>query len=771
MDIDRYQQAKSLFIAAAEMPVSERDAFVAKACLGQPELLQEVRSLLAHHDSRTLLPVEKPTRTRHEPTAFGRWTVRLLQPWSRSLRSWTGMHWLTAFGVTGLLVGIGGASWIYWTLREAERFRQLVQLQSQCRETTSAIVQVIERDLWIAQACGTHPEIGRAVELCDELRDQGDGLSPLLQLTEQRRVLQQILEAFWGSGVQFQVWNRSHQRVAASIDAAGPIAELTADRWNPLRAAVIDGGSIVRLPASSHVEPRSSSADAPLPGTEFLVPVRGRQREIIGVLLLRGTGSDRRLQRALEQQRFGVSGAAYLFDRTGRVLTRPQRKDGDVSGLQAPPSDAPDRLEALWRPTADSVDSAVVAWRAGALSPQQLLLQRAATGPPGASLDGYTTNAEVRQAAAWQWLDAYDFGAAVEIDRSELLRSLRSLDVGFAIGLGLMLVGFVGFQVLVMWIQRRLQARERQRLGPYVLDELLGEGGMGQVYKAHHDLLKRPTAVKVLKPEVVSEASLRRFTREVQFASRLQHPNTVDIYDYGQTHDGRFYYAMECLAGVSLAELVKRFGPLPPARATYLLQQICGSLREAHQMGLVHRDVKPQNIMVCVCGGEADVVKVLDFGLVKEIDSAGVEGETTVAEWVGTPRYMAPERVLQPSGADPRSDIYSCGAVAYWLLTGREVFDNSNLDTLLNDIVLRAPETMACLADLPERLRDLIVRCLAKDPLERPQSMVDFQEALTKRQPEPRWTAADAAAWWRLHLPDYWEGVPQPPAARRSFVA
>ncbi|MDX1970451.1 MAG: hypothetical protein SFV23_24995, partial [Planctomycetaceae bacterium] len=115
--------------------------------------------------------------------------------------------------------------------------------------------------------------------------------------------------------------------------------------------------------------------------------------------------------------------------------------------------------------------------------------------------------------------------------------------------------------------------------------------------------------------------------------------------------------------------------------------------------------------------------------------------------------------------------IYSCGAVAYWLLTGREVFDNSNLDTLLNDIVLRAPETMACLADLPERLRDLIVRCLAKDPLERPQSMVDFQEALTKRQPEPRWTAADAAAWWRLHLPDYWEGVPQPPAARRSFVA
>ncbi len=771
MDIDRYQQMKALFTAAVKLPVAERDAYVEHACVGQPEMLAEVRSLLAHHDSRTLLPIEKPAKTRGGSTTLGRWTVRLLQPWSRPLIPWTGMHWLTAFAFLGLVAGMAEGSWIYWTLRDAEWFRQSVQLQSQCREAASAITQVIERDLWTAQACGTHPEIGRAVQICDELRTDRDEASHARKLADQSRLMQQILEAFWGRGVQFQVWNRSNQRIAASRDTGSLIDELTIDQWNPLLAAVIDGRSLVRLPGTSRPLPSSSPSQPRPPVIEFLVPIRGEQREVTGVLLLHGTGGDQRLQRALAKQTFGASGMALAFARSGEVLTQSPRLDVDLSTSNDPASGDTDEPVSLRSQKRDGVDTAVAAWLAGEVSPQAQLLQQAATGPPGANLQGYDAGTNHRRAVAWQWLDPYDFGIAVEIDQSELLRSLRSLDVGFIFSLGVLLSGFVGFMVLVAVIQRRLQARERRRLGPYVLEELLGEGGMGQVYKAHHDLLKRPTAVKVLKPEVVSEAALRRFTREVQFASRLQHPNTVDIYDYGQTHDGRFYYAMECLVGVSLAELVKSFGHLQPARTVYLLQQICGSLREAHQLGLVHRDIKPQNIMVCVCGGEADVVKVLDFGLVKEVAAVGADGDTTVAEWVGTPRYMAPERVLQPAGADPRSDIYSCGAVAYWLLTGREVFDNSNLETLLSDIVMRPPETMTAVADLPERLRDLILRCLAKDPLERPQTMIDFQEALTKRQPETRWTAADAAAWWRQHLPDHWEGIPQPASSRRSFVA
>jgi serine/threonine-protein kinase len=220
----------------------------------------------------------------------------------------------------------------------------------------------------------------------------------------------------------------------------------------------------------------------------------------------------------------------------------------------------------------------------------------------------------------------------------------------------------------------RREVRRALRLGQYTLEEKLGEGGMGVVYRARHALLRRPTAVKLLKGDRLGEASLRRFEREVQLTASLSHPNTVSVYDFGRTPEGVVYYAMEYLEGLSLEQLVAEAGAQPPGRVVHVLRQVLGALAEAHGVGLVHRDVKPGNVILCERGGLSDVAKVVDFGLVKDLDAADALSHEGML--VGTPLYLAPEAIRSPN-ADPRSDLYSLGAVAYVLLTGNHVFDGA----------------------------------------------------------------------------------------------
>ena len=225
----------------------------------------------------------------------------------------------------------------------------------------------------------------------------------------------------------------------------------------------------------------------------------------------------------------------------------------------------------------------------------------------------------------------------------------------------------------------RQTVREARRLGPYTLVEKIGEGGMGAVYRAQHALLRRPTAIKILPPERAGQMDLARFEREVQMTSLLTSPHTVSVYDFGRTPDGLFYYAMEYLDGIDLDELVRRGGPMPPGRVIRVLRQVCEALGEAHREGLIHRDIKPANILLCERGGKPDFAKVVDFGLVKKVAGAD-PGVTAESVALGTPHYMAPEALRSPEGIDARSDVYSLGATAYFLLTGHTVFEGSLAD-------------------------------------------------------------------------------------------
>lgn len=294
---------------------------------------------------------------------------------------------------------------------------------------------------------------------------------------------------------------------------------------------------------------------------------------------------------------------------------------------------------------------------------------------------------------------------------------------------------------------------EGSRMGPYRLQGVIEEGGMATVHRAEHALLKRPTAVKVLKRHLASDELIARFEREVRLASRLEHPASVEIYDYGRTADGTFYFAMEYIDGLTLAQLVERDGAQPVARAAHVLRQVCESLREAHAKGLVHRDMKPQNIMLCERGGESDVVKVVDWGLIKDLRADDTRELTRYTRVLGTLAYMPPERVRHPGRADALVDVWGLGAVAYFLLTAKRLYDAPN-DFDLQRLVLEedAPRVSHnAPRPVPRALDELVARCLAKDPAARPQTMDELLAVLGAVLRDDPWSAAQASSWWRKH--------------------
>lgn len=293
----------------------------------------------------------------------------------------------------------------------------------------------------------------------------------------------------------------------------------------------------------------------------------------------------------------------------------------------------------------------------------------------------------------------------------------------------------------------RREIHEARKLGQYTLGAKLGEGGMGQVYLAKHSLLRRPTAIKLLPQDRAGAQAIERFEREVQLTATLKHPNTVSIYDYGHSVDGVFYYAMEYLDGVDLATLVRHHGPQPSGRVTRILMQTCSALAEAHERGLIHRDIKPANIIVTNQGGELDFVKVVDFGLVKDLES---DVHVTLAGGLaGTPAYLAPECLTDPDVVDARVDLYALGGVAYHLLTGHDVFEGATAVEVLSKHMHQAPEPPSERLGRPidPSLERLVLGCLSKDPGARPESARELRARLAEVRADD-WSEEQAVLWW-----------------------
>jgi tRNA A-37 threonylcarbamoyl transferase component Bud32 len=361
--------------------------------------------------------------------------------------------------------------------------------------------------------------------------------------------------------------------------------------------------------------------------------------------------------------------------------------------------------------------------------------------------------------AGFEWIEDHPnqagFWTGILIPESDFLGAL-SMQRNFAliaiVGLGL----FLGLILIVDAVRNiRSDVKEAvshvgQKLGPFELLYKIGDGGNGSVYRADHALLKRPTAVKMMLPQFASsETAKRRFKNEVQLTSSLTHPNTVAVFDFGQTPEGILYYAMEYLTGITLEVLTRVSGPQPPARVLWILHQICGSLKEAHGRGLIHRDIKPSNIMLCERGGLYDVVKVLDFGLVKE--SQPEQPELTQANTiVGTPFYLAPELITDASAFSPLSDLYALSGVAYYLLTGRNVFEGTSSVEIcamhLHDEPV--PPSQLTTREISSDLEAIVMAGLAKEPADRPQGAGVMSERLAQCRDYGAWTQDQAQKWW-----------------------
>jgi len=465
---------------------------------------------------------------------------------------------------------------------------------------------------------------------------------------------------------------------------------------------------------------------------------------------------DQEFTHILQVARAGETGETYAFDRSGLMLSN-SRFDDQLKelGLLA---DLPDSQSVLTVHVRDPGVNMAAGERPTVRRADQPLTRMAAdcvAGGSGCDPDGYRGYRGVPKVGAWTWLPEYDFGVATEMDQTEAFAPvyiLRRAFWGLMTLLGLAAIGIFIAMLVMARQQKLLQAAvlRAKKLGQYTLEEKLGAGGMGTVYKARHAMLRRPTAVKLLDSDKMTDTVVARFEREVQLTSTLTHPNTIAVFDYGRTPEGIFYYAMEYLEGINLDELVARFGVLPEARLLFILKQVCGSLAEAHASGMVHRDVKPANIFLTRRGGMSDFVKVLDFGLAKLHESSEAAHLTAANAVTGTPLYLSPEAVNEPDRLDARADVYALGAVAYYLLTGQPVFTGATVVEICMKHVRETPQPPSSRLGrgVSPSLDALILRCLAKPRADRPGDAAALLRELEECKVAGTWTADDAALWW-----------------------
>ncbi len=523
---------------------------------------------------------------------------------------------------------------------------------------------------------------------------------------------------------------------------------------------VADGVTTVTPPFAAIAALRDASgmAQTGLPTMYAAAPVRDENFQVIATLAFR-INPDKEFTHILGLGRIGDSGETYAFNKDGLMLSN-SRFDNELILDAVLPDQEGSRsmLRLLVRDPGGDMTKGFRPGQRRAGLPKTRMVAAAASGGPGVDVEGYRDYRGVPVVGAWTWLDKYGYGLATEQDVWEAYRPLTILKRTFWALLGLLMLSSVAiffFTLRMSKLQR--QAREAtieaKQLGQYKLEEKLGAGAMGVVYKGSHAMLRRPTAIKLLDADKVSDEATARFEREVQITSLLTHPNTVAIYDYGRTPEGVFYYAMEYLEGINLQAMVDQYGPQSPGRVIHLLRQVCGSLYEAHSMGLVHRDVKPANLMATRRGAESDVIKVLDFGLVKARDEGrpGAAGDDESV--AGTPLYMSPEAIQFPSSVDGCSDIYAVGAVGYFLLTGRPVFEAASVLELCEKHVSEQPVPPSTRSgrEIPPDLESALLACLEKSRAKRPQTARDLSQRLARCAAAGQWTIDDAETWWSRH--------------------
>lgn len=658
--------------------------------------------------------------------------------------------WFAPVVIAGVVGAVGW--WAQSTVEGAVKRQVGEQLSTLLNAEVAALTLWSDIEKSEAQRFALDPVIlGTIVDLLRVAADPDGGPSAVLASRE----LAAFREVMDASSIRstvrgYGVVDLSGRIVAAKNDAAiGRRVGTSVAEWFD---RIVAGETAIFGPVEYPVAEGERDSLVLRPAIFVAAPVRNSRNDVIAAFVMRYSPADE-FSRLLQLAQFGASGESYAFNSSGVMITESRFTDQlQEVGLV---EDGPDASSILAIEIRNPGGNLLLGHQPDlprAALPYTRMAAAAIAGIDGVDVEGYLDYRGVPVVGAWRWLPDYGFGVAMEVDVQEAYETLYVVRQGFWALVALLMLGAVGiffYNFLFQDMSNRM--RKAERLGQYTLEEKIGEGGMGSVYKAKHAMLRRPTAIKLIKEGQVKPETLVRFEREVQLTSQLANPNTVAIYDYGRTPEGVFYYAMEYLPGITLDNLILNDGPQPERRVVHILRQICSSLAEAHARGMIHRDIKPANIMLLERGGMYDVIKVLDFGLVKDITS-GDQNVTAMNTVPGTPHFLSPEAIQHPDAIDARSDLYAVGAVGYFLLTGSFVFSGTSAIEVLGKQVNDTPEDPSerLGRSLDPYLEGLILQCLAKDPADRPADAGVLLEALSSGYQSPigTWTQKEAAAWW-----------------------
>jgi tRNA A-37 threonylcarbamoyl transferase component Bud32 len=736
---DRYRVLSEHFQACAELPPEEREKYISGPIVTDPEMRRELRALLKYH----LADLEPPTPPPLPVVAV-----------AHDTRSRRGRRSRTALAILGLGLGatallLAAVQWMLGRLEADLRKEALETLVQRVEAQTAAIRAWADRQKAFARSFVNDPALAAHIAALVEISDDSSGDPQKLQSSPSYKPVSDFLKQ-----APQEIGERGFLVVSPGGIGLCANPEITVGRpIAPTGAAYLRRGVLGEWILSRPYADRQF--------TKGLAPDYRRQVMFVGGPVCDGAGKivamvgfrfdpHREFYGLLPQG----SGTMMAFDEKGVLLNdigNPEdlQRCGLLDGI---PEGESGLLRLRLRDPGGDLTRGYRPGTAPETWMPTLLARHATEGERAGSSGEYRDILGRPVIGAWTWLPEWEMGVGAEQELRRVLSPMRPVALVSYLFL-LLPLGITAGVLLTSRSFRSLFGGTREStFGSYVLERSIGKGGMAEVFLARHEILKRPAAVKILSHPDPDAGMVARFEREARLACRLGHPNTIQIFDYGETPEGKLYYAMEYVKGVNLAQLMAMESALPVARVVHLLRQIAGALEEANTLGLVHRDLKPSNIMVCSKGGLVDLVKVLDFGIACSALPA-TEDFTRSVELVGTPAYIAPERIRNPQNQDPRSDIYSFGAVAFHLLTGRNVFEGPGPAELIYQVMTaRRPSPSQLRGDLlPLPLEQLVVDCLAIEPEARPADFQDVLEILDSIATKERWDQAEAREWWNAN--------------------
>lgn len=748
MSAELHRQVKELFTQLCELPPTEQQKRLEQLSATTPEVAKELKSLLDYHTNQSLVVEAPPPKIRTRSTLSKTFRSRP-KMWIRLLVR------AVLYAIPIVLLGLLISYWTNLRIQQllyssvSNQLEDLVdqRLQQYRQWESNQISQAVS---W-ANDDAVQQQVRELLVIADELRAENSKhtISDLLDSPHAANISRRLKELA-GTDVKFALWDRQmktisdwNQKEVPALIGANPTPSGAA-----MLTEVFKGTPQLYLPGLTDAITEGFKLESGGSNLFILVPIFDASDNVVAVLMVRGFGLEESFTKPFEKWSKLQTSETYLVNERGVMLTASRYGDAlEQLGLAESMIDS--KVTYLVRDPGVNLLAGEKAGYNALAWPLTLSARQVTAGNGGINTDRYRNYVGMEVVGAWRWLADRRAGLVVEQHADDAFAIANTAKHSI-----LLVTALFGISMAVVGIAtaRRFGFRlthDISDVGPYQMQELLGEGGMGRVYLAEHALLCRQSAVKILSGNDIDLNVINRFEREVQLASQLTHPNTISIYDFGRDREGRFYYAMEYINGAHLGQLVEYSGPIHPGRAIYLLRQLCRALSEAHQAGVVHRDIKPQNIMVCNRGGEPDFVKLFDYGLVKAFApgvSHGTTSQTKVV--VGTPRFMAPERLNSPWLADPRVDIYSVGALAYYLLTGKL----PPLFTLSGPASNEQPgiETL----DLPigaVEFGDLLGMCLSPEPSDRPSSMQGLMRDLEELSEKFPWSREDSAVWWQNH--------------------